>query len=162
MSTTARDLMTTDVITIRSHQSLEDLARVLAGKKISGCPVLDSEGAVVGVVSTTDLTRDAQEGPADSFFRFALGFAEDLLEGDPWGGPHGRDPDELLANHQAGDTVAAVMTRKVYSVEASATVSAVAQEMLERQVHRLVVTDEGTFVGLISATDLVRYLAIQG
>jgi CBS domain-containing protein len=162
MTITARDLMTTDVVTVRSHQSLEELAHLLQDKRISGCPVLDSEGQIVGVVSTTDLVRDSQEGIEGAFFRFAMGFGEDLLEADPWDAAHDKEPGELILKHQATDTVAAVMTRKVYAVEASATVGEVAKEMLERRVHRLVVNDDGVFVGLISATDLLRHLAGRG
>lgn len=161
MTTTARDLMTTDVVTVRSHQSTEELAKLLVEKRISGCPVLDSEGTVVGVVSASDITRESQEGSEDAFFRFALGFGDDLLEGDPWGDPHGQDPDELLAQHEKGDSVAAVMTRKVHSVEADAPVAQVAKEMIAKRVHRLVVTEDGNFVGLVSATDLLRHLASQ-
>ena len=91
----------------------------------------------------------------------ALGFGEDLLEGDPWGGPEGQDPLELLRNHEESDTVAAVMTRKVFSVEAASPVAEVAKEMIARRVHRLVVTDDGAFVGLVSATDMLRHLAAR-
>ena len=162
MSTTARDLMTSEVITIRSHQSLEELAHLLRDKKISGCPVIDSEGQVVGVVSTTDLVRESQEGQEDSFFRFAMGFGEDLLEGDPWDDTHDKDPEDLLSGHESGDTVAAVMTRTVYAVDVASPVKAVAAEMLARKVHRLVVTEDGAFVGLVSATDLLRHLGSLG
>ena len=55
------DLMKKDVVTVRPEDSARALARVLADSEISGVPVVDSSGRVVGVVSATDLGRLAAD-----------------------------------------------------------------------------------------------------
>ena len=56
-----RDIMRTDVVTVRSDDTARALARVLSDSEISGAPVLDGHGKVVGVASATDLVRLAAE-----------------------------------------------------------------------------------------------------
>lgn len=62
MALTARDIMTTSVLTVSPDTSVDDLARLLAEKNISGAPVVDQLGRVVGIVTDADLlgARPAQ------------------------------------------------------------------------------------------------------
>src|SRR5579864_3636883 len=54
---TARDIMTRDVVTVSPHTSLRYVAKLLAGRHISGVPVVDDDGQVVGIVSENDLLQ---------------------------------------------------------------------------------------------------------
>ena len=53
----ARDLMTTNLVTIPPDAPLEALARVLSERGISGAPVVDADGALLGMVTESDLIR---------------------------------------------------------------------------------------------------------
>ncbi len=54
---TVRDIMQTELVTVGPEMSIHDLARLLAEKEISGAPVVDVDGEVLGVVSMTDVIR---------------------------------------------------------------------------------------------------------
>jgi len=55
MSMVAKDIMTRDVITVEPTTSVRDLARILSQKRISGVPVVNSKGKILGVVSEADI-----------------------------------------------------------------------------------------------------------
>lgn len=158
--TTAADIMTKKLITVSPTMDLQVLASILEKRKISGCPVIDEEGVVLGVVSKTDLTRARAQGDnlMDVFYRAATGMVggDAMLDDEyaPW------SEGEAIETIQLGELcVADVMNRNVFSVEAGDMVSKVAQQMLEHKVHRFLVTDTGRFVGIVSSTDLLRALA---
>ena len=150
--TTAADVMTKRMITVPPQMELTELASLLEKKKISGCPLVDDTGVVVGVVSKTDLTRARAQGDdlVDLFYQGG-GFIAD--EYSPYPDEDGMD--------LGGLAVADVMNRNVYSVNSKETISKVATEMVEKRVHRFLVTDGKRFVGIISSTDLLKVLAEQ-
>jgi len=59
MSKTVSEIMTTEVFTVSPETSLESAIQILVEKKISGLPVIDTQGDLVGVISETDLTWQA-------------------------------------------------------------------------------------------------------
>lgn len=157
---TAKDVMTAKMITVPPTMDLQELAALLEKKKISGCPVVDESGVVVGVVSKTDLTRARAQGDSlmDVFYRSATGMVggDAILDDEyaPW------SEDDAMEEADLGNLcVADVMNRNVFSVNAGDKVQMVAKKMLDRKVHRFLVTDSGRFVGIVSSTDLLRALA---
>ena len=52
-----KDVMTSDVVTVRPETSLKDVAAILTERRISGLPVVDEEGRLVGIVTRADLVR---------------------------------------------------------------------------------------------------------
>jgi len=127
-----RDLMTKDVITISPEASLKDLAGILAERGISGLPVVDGEGQLVGVVSEADvLLKEA--GPD----KRSGGFWGWLLAGGP-------QADAKLAARTVGDA----MTSPALSIEAG--------QAVHEAVNRLPVVEDGKLVGIVTRADLVR------
>ncbi|MGL5793968.1 MAG: CBS domain-containing protein, partial [Waterburya sp.] len=59
MNKTVAEIMTTDPITVSPETSLQEAIQILVEKKISGLPVVNSEGKLVGIISETDLTWQA-------------------------------------------------------------------------------------------------------
>jgi CBS domain-containing protein len=127
------DIMQTTLTTVTSDTPLSEVVVSLADAHITGLPVVDSRGRVVGVVSSTDLiaaqaeTRSAQERHI-------------LLE---------------------QTSVQDLMTRNPLMIESTAEVQEAARHMLYAEVRRLFVEEEGALVGVISQTDIVRAVATR-
>lgn len=137
-----RDIMRRDVITVRPETPLKEVARLLVEHGISGLPVVDAEDRVLGVVSEGDLI--VKERGAEAGRPRILGA---LLGGD-------RSRTELtkVEARSAGDA----MTSPAVTIEPGAPVRAAAALMVERQVNRLPVVEDGKLVGIVTRADIVR------
>lgn len=135
-----RDVMTTAVLTTTPATPLRDAALVLAREGISGLPVLDEGGAVVGVFSEADVI--AKEGIAPR----REGLLHWLLEpGDPW-----------LEERLEATTVGEAMSAPPVTIRPASSLAEAATLMLEEGVNRLPVVDDDRLVGIVSRADLVR------
>jgi CBS domain-containing protein len=132
------DLMAADVISVRRETSLRDAARLMVEKEISGLPVTDEDGTLVGVVSEGDfLRKEVDRG--DLLGRGLLGALFD-------------NRDSLAEAEMVGE----VMSEQVFTVSPDATLVEAARTMTTHAVKRLpVVTREGKLVGVISRRDVV-------
>jgi CBS domain-containing protein len=138
------DVMTSDVITVGPDVSVHKAARLLSDHGISGLPVLDREGRVIGIVTEGDLIlRQAAPRPRRWWHRFLA------------------DPETLACEYQkaAGTTVGEVMTRAVVSVSPTLDLGAAARILSDRALRRLPVVRNGRLVGILSRGDLVKALA---
>ena len=125
------DVMTIDPITIRADASIEDAERVLRLNHVTGLPVVDDEGDLVGVISQTDL----------------------ILVGSPF-------IETALRNQPNGLRVGELMTSPAITVSFEAPLRAAARKMVDARVHRLVaVDDDGQAIGVLSAIDFVGVFA---
>ena len=149
----ARDVMNAEILTVTEDMTVHELATFLTDHEISGAPVEDVEGRLIGVVSTTDLARSAFESgsaePSDEH-PFYHSWATASL-----------DPEDMEELHveEEGMQVRDIMTPTVFAVEADAPVSHVAGSMLDGHLHRLLVIEGQRVVGIISTSDLLRLLA---
>jgi CBS domain-containing protein len=142
----AAALMTRDVITVLPETTLADAARIMLAQKISGLPVLDKAGRLVGVVTEGDLLRrveiGTQAGQASWLKTFLMPgrLAEDYVRG------HGRYVSE-------------VMTASPIHVTPTTSIAEIAEIMQARRVKRLPVMEGDGLVGVISRSDLLRALS---
>jgi CBS-domain-containing membrane protein len=139
-----RAVMTRDVITVAPETPVREAARLMADHGVSGLPVVDAEGKVVGMVSEGDLIL--REKP-----RARL----------PWWRAFFSDPEPLAREYQkaVGLTVAEVMTRRVISISPSLPIESAAAVLDQLKIRRLPVIENGRLVGIISRGDLVKALA---
>ena len=136
-----RELMTRAVITARPETSLKEVAALLAQRGISGLPVVDDNGCVIGVVSEGDILFK-ERGPSER-----RGMLARLSQGVK--------PDDQLKFE--AQTAAQAMTTPAETIAPWRPVAAAAAQMLEAGVNRLpVVDDEGRLVGIVTRADLVR------
>lgn len=181
MMITVEDIMQTDVVAVAPDATVGALIHLLAENDISGVPVVDDAGLVVGVVSTTDvvhLAADADEDPA-------LGSpASDPDPTGAWGVP-GEDPDDdtandlynyfltirgplvpvdsspvwTTANELSQHLVRDIMTPAAFHIGPSATVPELATFLLRGRIHRALVMDRDCLVGIVTTIDVLKAVA---
>ncbi len=149
-TTTARDVMSSPVLTIKDSATIEELSTLLTENAISGVPVVDGRGRLVGVVTLTDIAEQAPEGEGE-------------YERPGWFHAAWRDrlnPEDLQGLHveQRTRLVRDIMTPAVYTIPQETPVHEVARTMTAGRIHRLLVTNEGRVVGIVSALDLLKLL----
>jgi CBS domain-containing protein len=142
----AMDVMTTDVITVDPGTTVQGLATLLAERGISGAPVVDSNGNLIGIVSEGDLLHRAEIGTAHRhrvrrrswwLDHFASDAARDYVKS------HGR-------------TVNDIMTRDVVTVAEDTDLADVAAALEAKRVKRVPVLRGSKVVGIISRANIVR------
>jgi len=138
------EVMTIDVATARPDASLKEVAAELAERRISGMPVIDDDGAVVGVLSEADVLAKALPESEDDG-RSVLGRL--------------RRRDEAETRRLEAKLVRDVMTAPAITIEEHWPVAEAAERMLESRINRLPVVRQGRLVGLVSRADLVRAFA---
>ena len=145
----ARDIMTTEVLTVTPETSIEDLSKILENRKIGGVPVVEKGGRLVGVITQSDLVeraRDLELPPAINIldFHFYLQIPSHLL----------RKIEKML-----GTSVGDCMTPDPVTVAPDTPVSQIAALMAKQKVHTIPVVKAGKIVGIIGKMDLVRAMA---
>lgn len=149
---TAKDIMRTEVVTVSYAAPLSEVERVLADNRISGAPVVDEKGAIIGVISLKDLVEryaeDQDSRPRRGHGFFHLSSEETLDE----------DFDSFDVPEEAEETARDVMTATVYTVGASAGLREIADVLCKHKVHRVLVEEQGRLVGLISTIDILDAL----
>ena len=166
---TAADLMNPKVLAVRDDMTLRELAAFLIRNQITGAPVEDGGGRLVGVVSTVDIAEAVLAGQEEGGAGDEAGSGGAAGEAARAGGGVAffaqdweEEPDEedLAELRLAEDDllVRDIMTPAVYAVAEDATVSEVASRMLDSHVHRLLVTREDRPVGIITTSDLLGLL----
>ena len=142
----AMDVMTTDVITVDPETTVQALATLLAERGISGAPVVDASGRLVGVISEGDLLHRAEIGTARRHRERRRSwwldhFASDLAR-------------DYIKSH--GRTVKDIMTRDVATVTEDTDLGDVAALLEAKRIKRVPVMREGKVVGIISRANIVR------
>ena len=136
-----QDVMTRSVCVVAPEASLHDVASLLVEHGISGVPVCDTAGSVVGVVSETDILYK-ERGPQDG--------ADGLLA------RFGRFSAARDAAKATARTAGEAMTSPPVTISAHRPIAAAARLMLEHGVNRLPVVTNDRLVGIVTRADLVR------
>jgi CBS domain-containing protein len=142
----AMDVMTTDVITVDPDTTVQALATLLAERGISGAPVVDASGRLVGVVSEGDLLHRTEVGAARRHrVRRRSWWLDDYASANA---------REYIKDH--GRTVRDVMTRDVVTVTEDTELADVAALLEAKRIKRVPVIRDGKVVGIISRANIVR------
>lgn len=153
MGLKVRDIMQTRVKTASSEMSVMDLDRLFVEQGISGAPVVD-RGRLVGIVSRSDIVRqlDVEQSLgeiATDYYRDIYGVgASAQQEADEIGASMG----ERVQNLRVRD----VMVRELITVGADADLQELAKRMVERHVHRVLVTEGERLLGIVTTLELAR------
>lgn len=144
------DIMTPDPIVVSPETSLRDAIKLIAEHRISGLPVVNAEGKLVGVLSETDLMwqETGVKPPAYIMLLDSVIYLENPATYD-------RELHKAL-----GQTVGEVMTKDVVTTTPDKPLREAARVMHSRKIHRLPVIDDTKHViGILTRGDIVRFMA---
>ena len=139
--------MTTEVLTFRPDDNVGDAMSSLVERSIDAAPVVDGDGAVVGMLSTGDLIVQETTLHVPTILSL-FGATLEL--------PSSKRHFEEDLRRALGSTVADVMTPEPVTIGSAATVEEAATAMHDERVSRLPVVDAGRLVGIVSRTDILR------
>ena len=141
----AADVMTHDVVTVHAETTVKEIAEILLAKGISGVPVVDAAGALVGIVSEGDLIHriESDTERRRSWWLELFADREKLAQ-------------EFIKSHarKAGD----VMTRRVVTVKPDTPLGEVSMLLEQHRIKRVPVVDGGKIVGIVSRGNLLKAL----
>lgn len=146
---TAKDIMTTKVITVRSETSVTSLAKILWENRISGVPVVDADGILLAVVTENDLIDQAKRVHIPTMITLLDSVI--FLENEK---KMKEDIDKMT-----GSTVADICAKELITVSPETPLDEIATIMAAKKVHTLPVVVDGRLVGVIGKTDIIRTLA---
>jgi CBS domain-containing protein len=148
---TAKDIMTKDVVTVTPDTSIEELSTLLVSNEISGAPVVNADGAIVGMVTENDLiSRNKRlHIPTVVSFLDAVIYLESSKKFS--------DDVKRLTATKVGD----ICAKKVVTITEDTTLTDIATIMSEKNVHLLPVVRSGKVVGIVGKRDVVKAVAQQ-
>ncbi len=143
---TARDIMTTDVVTIKKDASIEDLANLFIEHKVNGIPVVDDEESVIGMVTEGDLIEQNKNLHIPTVI--ALFDAVIPLEG--------QKTFESEVKRLTASKVEDIYSDKVISVASNKDVQYIGTLMAENDIHTIPVIEDGKLIGIIGKVDIIK------
>lgn len=150
MAKTVGDAMSSDVILAPPEMPLKEAIQILAEQRISGLPVVDKAGKLVGIISETDLMWQETGVTPPPYIM--------LLDSVIFLQNPARYEQEV---HKAlGETVGEAMTKNPFTTKTTQPLAAAARLMHDKDVHRLPVIDpDGKVVGILTRGDIIRAMA---
>jgi len=147
----AKDIITKNVVTVTPDTSIEELSTLLVSNEISGAPVVNAEGAIVGMVTENDLiSRNKRlHIPTVVSFLDAVIYLESSKKFS--------DDVKRLTATKVGD----ICAKKVVTITEDTTLTDIATLMSEKKVHLLPVVTSGKVVGIVGKRDVVKAVSQQ-
>jgi CBS domain-containing protein len=157
----ARSLMRTQVLKLSPNMPIPRALELFEDHKISGAPVVDSNGRVLGVLSASDITRAERvsESSARAESRQLV-----MRGGDDESDDENAEVDLLSIEDYGpqssdGPTVGDWMNPEVISVRPECTLQELCRVLLDNGIHRVLVMEHGELQGIVTSTDVVRCVA---
>ncbi|MFM7560603.1 CBS domain-containing protein [Cylindrospermopsis raciborskii] len=150
MSKTVAQVMTHNPIMVSPQTPLKQAIQILAEKQISGLPVVDDMGKLVGIISETDLMwqETGITPPAYIMFLDSVIYLQNPVT-------YERDLHKAL-----GQTVGEVMSNNPITISPDQSLKAAAKIIQDHKVRRLpVIDDTGTVIGILTRGDIIRTMA---
>ena len=141
---TIEDVMTRRVITVRPDARIQEAARLMVANRVSGLPVIDGNGRVLGIITDGDLILRQRQRKARPWWRLFFENGERLAR---------------EYRKTAGLVVGDVMTQPALVISPVFEIQTAAAILDNRRIRRLPVVRDGRLVGIVSRGDLIRALA---
>jgi len=160
-----RDIMKTEVERLDPSMPIAEAIELLDDNEITGAPVTDESGRLLGVLSARDVTRreHVRAGRIDpERGEFSMGGPLDEEREEENGEDVIYSKEDYSPAVIGQDTVAEWMNHKAITIEPGASVKDACSRMLQEHVHRLIVAEQGRLEGILSSFDIVRVVAENG
>ena len=144
----AKDIMTKDVITVKTDTTLEEFARILMKHHISGAPVVDEKGNLRGIATENDLISKNSRLHIPTILRLFDAYI-----------PLGASKLEDEIKRVTALTVGEISSKDVVTVDEETSAEYIATLMTEKKIHLLPVLKEGKILGIIGKKDLIKGVA---
>lgn len=144
------EIMSRNVVTVHPSATVAQTARLMLDEGLSGVPVVDSTGRLLGMVTEEDLVAKHAQVHLPRYFAI-LGTLMPL--------PSRRDDEEM--RHILGVTAGDLMSEDVITIEPTRSIDEAASLMIERHVNPVPVMDGDTLVGIISHADIIKILLVE-
>ena len=151
----AADVMQRDMVTVAPEDTLREALTLMTDNHVTGLPVMDGKSRCIGLITASDILGFEEEHSEDAADQGMLQhFNADI-------GRWESVPISAFGLEEFGDVrVEEVMTRELIAVDRDTPLKAVAQKMIDNDVHRVLVMDEKfRLYGIISSFDFVRVFA---
>lgn len=145
----AADIMKTEVVTVTPAMSVEELGRLFMEKEISGAPVMDAGGKLVGVVTENDLIRRNRRFHIPTMLRIFDAFIP--MEGSK--------SIEREIKEMSATMVKDICSKEVITINEDTPLEEIATLMSEKKVHFLPVMREGKLVGIVGKQEVIKGIA---
>ena len=147
-----RDIMTTDVVSAKRGTPVNELAKLMGARDISGVPVLDDDGSVVGIVTELDMIVRNTRLDMPRFIQI-LDLGRIPLER--------RSDYEHRMRHMLGTRAEDLMSEEVVTIGPDDSVEDLAELMVKRRVNPVPVVENGKLVGIVSRADIIDMMAAE-
>jgi CBS domain-containing protein len=151
MTKTIAEVMTPNPISIAPQKPLQEAIKILVENRVSGLPVVDDAGKLIGVISESDLMwqETGVEPPPYIMFLDSVIYLQNPTR-------HDKEIHKVL-----GETVGEVMTDRPITITGDRSIKEAARIMHEKKIRRLIVVDETDekVVGIITQGDIIRAMA---
>jgi len=149
----AKDIMVTEILAADLDWSVHQLAEFFDEHAISGAPVTNGTGEIIGVVSVTDIVRQSSQPLRETHTEkqthdYYLRSLQDRLAGEELGA--------YQVDFESEVEVRDIMTPLVFDVDEQTSVSDIANTMITGHIHRVFVTRNKRVVGIITALDMLK------
>ena len=145
-----KDIMTKEVITVKPEMTIEELARLFTKHDISGAPVVDEAGGLIGIVTENDLIKMEQ--------RLHIPTIITIFDAVIYLGSSKKFEDDL--KRMAATRVSDIYKRDVITITENTTLEEVATIMCEKDIHHLPVVKKGKLMGIVGKKDIVRAISM--
>ena len=149
MGVKAKDIMTRDVITVETSLKVNELVDLFVEHKISSVPVVDGKGKLVGIVTKTDIIGHCMDMDLDLTVTLGL---KDIMDSHP-------GLENLSVTSETQLKAEDIMTPNPVTARESTPVEKLAEIMLDKRVHRLIITKGKKLTGIVSTFDIISFVA---
>ncbi len=145
----AKEIMTKEVVTVTREMTVEELARLFTRHDISGAPVVDNEGKLIGIVTENDLIKMEQ--------RLHIPTVINIFDAVIYLGSSKKFEEDI--KRMAASKVEDIYKKDVVTIDENATLEEIATIMCDKNIHHLPVIKKGKISGVIGKKDIMKAIA---
>ncbi len=134
-----KEIMTKDVITVSPDTTLKEVGKIFKEKRISGVPVVDDVGNIVGIITVTDI----------------LVIIREIYQWQTLQRSTGLNISDLVGKEWLSKEVNQVMKKSVYTLDENKSIHEVTELMFTHQIHTIPIMKDDKLVGIVGKRDLV-------